>query len=63
MRQRQNEILRERVMQAEQDVAVMVLPVHRILADVFQRVVHPAHVPFIAEAEPAIFDRLRDLRP
>ena len=63
MRQRQNEILRKRVMQAEQDVAVMVLPVHRILADIFQRVVHPAHVPFEAEAEPAILDRLRDLRP
>ena len=63
MRQRQDEIFRERVVQAEQDVAVMVLAVDRILADVFQRVVHPAHVPFVAEAEPAIFDRARHLRP
>ena len=63
MRQRQDEIFRKRVMQAEQDIAVMMLAVDRILADVIQRVVHPAHVPFVAEAEPAIFDRARHLRP
>ena len=53
MRQRQDEVLREGVVQAEQDVAVMMLAVDRILADVVQRVVHPAHVPLVAEAEPA----------
>ena len=63
MRQRQDEIFRKRVVQAEQDVAVMMLAVDRILADVVQRVVHPAHVPFVAEAEPAKFDRARHLRP
>ena len=63
MRQRQDEVFRKRVVQAEQDVAVMVLAVDRILADIFQRVVHPAHVPFVAEAEPAILDRPRHLRP
>ena len=63
MRQRQDEIFRERVVQAEQDVAVVIFAVDRILADIFQRVVHPAHVPFVAEAEPAIFDRARHLRP
>ena len=63
MRQRQDEVLREGVVQAEQDVAVMMLAVDRILADVVQRVVHPAHVPFVAEAEPAEFDRARHLRP
>ena len=63
MRQRQDEIFREGVVQAEQDLAVMMLAVDRILADVVQRVVHPAHVPFVAEAEPAIFDRARHLRP
>src|SRR6202042_69848 len=50
-------------MQAEQDVAVVKSAVDRILADVVQRVVHPAHVPFIAKAEPAIFDRARYLWP
>jgi hypothetical protein len=49
--------------QAEQDVAVMVLAVDRILADVVQRVMHPAHIPFVAKAQPAIFDRARHLRP
>ena len=63
VRQRQDEIFRKRVVQAEQDVAVMMLAMDRILADVVQRVVHPAHVPFVAEAEPAIFDRPRHLRP
>ena len=63
MRQRQDEVLREGVVQAEQDVAVMMLAVDRVLADVVQRVVHPAHVPFVAEAEPAEFDRTRNLRP
>src|ERR1035441_11128758 len=38
MRQRQDEILRKRVMQAEQDVTVIKSAVDRILADVIQRV-------------------------
>ncbi|MFK4686340.1 hypothetical protein ABIF39_008097 [Bradyrhizobium diazoefficiens] len=63
MRQRQDEIFREGIVQAEQDLAVMMLAMNRILADVVQRVVHPAHVPLVAEAEPAEFDRARDLRP
>ena len=63
VRQRQDEILRERVLQAEQDVAVVMLAVDRILADVVQRIVHPAHIPFVAETQPAIFDRARYLRP
>ncbi len=50
-------------MRSEQDLAVMMLAVDRILADVLQRVVHPAHVPFVAEAESAEFDRARHLRP
>ena len=36
MRQRQDEIFRESVVQAEQDVAVMMLAMDRILADVVQ---------------------------
>jgi hypothetical protein len=57
MRQRQNEVLGECVVQPEQDLVVMMLAVDRVLADVVQRVVHPAHVPFVAEAEAAILRR------
>jgi len=32
----------------------------RVFAHVGQRVVHPAHVPFVTEAEPAIVDRCTD---
>ena len=63
VRERQDEILGERVVQAEQDLAVMMLAVDRILADVFERVVHPSHVPLVAEAEPAPIDRPRHHRP
>ena len=34
-----------------------------ILLHVFQRVVHPAHVPLVAKAQPAEIDRPRDHRP
>ncbi len=57
MRQRQDEVLREGVVQAEQDVAMMEFAMYGILADVFQRIVHPAHIPFVAKAEPAMLDR------
>ena len=42
---------------------VVVLPVDRVVADVAQRVVHPAHVPLEAEAEPAEVRRPRDAGP
>ena len=61
--ERQDEILEEGVVQAEQDLAVMMLAVDRILADVVEGVVHPPHVPFVAEAEPAPVDRPRHHRP
>ena len=57
MRERQDEVLGEGVMQPELDVAVMIFAVHRFLRDVAQRVVHPPHVPFVAKAEPADVDR------
>jgi len=63
MRQGQNEIFRERILQTKQDIAVMVVAMDRILADVIQRVVHPAHIPFIAEPQPAEFDGTRNLGP
>ena len=63
VRQRQNEIFRKRVVQAERDLAVVMLAIDRILADVVERVVHPPHVPFVAEAEAAPIDRPRHHRP
>src|SRR5438874_13599413 len=45
MRERQDEILEERIVQTEHDVAVMVLAMDRILADVIEGVVPPPHAP------------------
>ena len=50
VRQRQNEILRESVVETEDDIAVMMLAVDRLFGDVIQGVVHPPHVPLVAEA-------------
>ena len=63
VRQRQDEVLRERVDQRERDLVVVVLPVDGILAQVGQGVVHPAHVPLEAEPEPAQVHRPRHPRP
>ena len=52
VRNRQHEILGEGVQQAEGDVVVVVLAVDRLLREVIQHVVHPAHVPLHREAEP-----------
>src|SRR5256885_8736321 len=49
--------------QAEQDLPVMMLAVDRIPADVFERVVHPSHIPLVAESQPAPVNRLRYHRP
>ena len=61
--QRQDEIFGEGVEQAERDLLVMMLPVDRVLGDVVQGVVHPPHVPLVAEAKPADVDRPRHHRP
>src|SRR2546429_2308822 len=57
MGERQDEIFGERVVQAEQDLTVMMLAVNRIPADVFERIVHPSHIPLVAESQPAPVDR------
>src|SRR6266566_8083464 len=57
MRERQDEVLEERVVQAEKDLAVMMLAVDRIFADVFERIVHPSHVPLVPEPETAPIHR------
>src|SRR5215469_1026314 len=63
MGERQDEVLEKRVVQAEKDLAVMMLAVDRIFADVFERVVHPSHVPLVAEPETAPIHRPRYHRP
>src|SRR5579872_2582098 len=63
VRERQDEIFGERVMQTEQNVTVMVFAMDWVLTDILQRVVHPTHVPFVTEAEAAMFDGMRHLRP
>ena len=55
--QRQNEIFEEGVVQPEQDLAVMMAAVKRVLADIIEGVVHPPHVPFVTEAKAARVDR------
>ncbi|MDR6171997.1 hypothetical protein QE359_003026 [Curtobacterium sp. SORGH_AS776] len=60
---RQGELLAERVHEREGDLVVVVAPVRRVALDVLQGVVHPAHVPLLAEPEPARAGRLRDARP
>src|SRR6266566_4694215 len=63
MGERQDEVLEECVMQTEKDLAVMMLAVDRVFADVFERVVHPSHVPLVAESETAPLDRPRHHGP
>ena len=61
--ERQDEVLGEGVDEAERQLVVVPAPVDRILLEVRQRVVHPAHVPLEAEAEAAEVGRPRDARP
>src|SRR5207245_11575606 len=58
MGERQDEVFEKGVMQAEKDLAVMMLAVKRIFADVFERVVYPPYVSPVAESEPAPLHRL-----
>jgi hypothetical protein len=48
---------------AERHTAVMGRALFRFLAEILERVVHPAHVPFVREPEPALDSRSRNLRP
>ena len=61
--EREDEALRERVDQPERELVVVVQPVHGLVVEVVERVVHPAHVPLEAEAEPAGVGRPRHARP
>ena len=61
--ERQDEVLGEGVEQAEGHLVVMPAAMGRVLAHIFQGVVHPPHVPLVAEAQAAGPGRLRHARP
>src|SRR5262245_2330093 len=63
VRERQHEVLRPRVHEAEGQLVVVILAVHRIEAHVVEDVVHPSHIPLEPEAKPAEVRRTRDQRP
>ena len=63
VRQRQYEVLSPRIHLAKGQLVVLKLAVDRLLFDVGQAVVHPAHVPLHRETQPAQFDRARHRRP
>ena len=63
VRDREHVVLCVRVHHRERHLVVMELTVHRVVGDVVQRVVHPAHVPLEPEAQPAQMRRPRHSRP
>ena len=63
MGNRQDKALRPGVHQPETQLVVMMGAVHRVLLDVMQGVVHPAHVPFVIEPQATLLGRLADARP
>ena len=63
VRQRQHEVLVERIHEPERHLVVVVLAVNRVLAHVAERVVHPAHVPLECESETARIDGPGDAGP
>ena len=60
MREREQKIFLEGIKHAEGEVAVVMFAIHRIKCHVFQRVMHPAHIPFHAEAQAARIGGARD---
>ena len=61
--QRQDEVLVMVIEHREREVVLVVFPMDRVVAEVAERVVHPAHVPLEGEAQPAQIRRARHLRP
>ncbi len=62
VRQRQHEVLGVHVQPAEGEPVVVVAPMDRVLVEIGQRVVHPAHVPLETEAQAAQVGGARDAR-
>src|SRR5688500_13105342 len=51
VRKWKHKVLCERIHDAEGDLVMMILPVNRILLEITERVVHPAHHPLLSEAQ------------
>ena len=63
VRERQHEVLVPGVHHRERQLVVVPAPVHGLLPEVAERVVHPPQVPLEGEAEPAAVGGPRDARP
>ena len=63
MGDRQDETLRERIHQGEGELIVVEGAVDRVIGEVLQGVVHPAHVPLQGEAQAAVPGRCGDTGP
>ena len=63
VRERQHEIFVVMIEHRERQVVLMIFAVDRLVLEITERVVHPAHVPFEREAESADVGRTRHLRP
>ncbi len=62
VREREDEVFGEGVDHREGEVALMIFSVDGVFAEVVERVVHPAHVPFEVEPEAALIERMGYLR-
>ena len=63
MREYKNKIFAVCVKHAEGQFSIMVLSEKGIALHVSRKIIHPAHVPFIVEAQGAFLDITGDLRP
>src|SRR5262249_304076 len=63
MAEREDEILMERIEQPKGEIVVVVFPMDRVERHIVQSIVHPPHVPFEAETEPADIDWTCHHRP
>ena len=63
MRQRQHVIFRECIEHPERELIVVIAAMNRVVGEILERVMHPAHVPLVAKTEAAQVSRLRHARP
>ena len=63
MRENEDEVFGKGVEQAERHLVLMELPMHRLMSEVVERVMHPSHVPFERKPEPSGVGGAGDPRP
>ena len=59
MAQHEHVILREGIVRRVRELAVLPVAVYGVLADILERVVHPAHVPLELKPQPTVIDARR----